>query len=185
MKIIGFTYIDGQTEMVLKGDSSLLNGRKPMFVPDWTHDLRFTPCIVLRVCRLGKNIAARFGSRYYDAIAPGADFVAHDVLSEARAGGHSWLRATAFDFSLAVGEFGTDSGYVWSIAHTDDIVEPLPDNEWVISPDEAIHRVSEVMTIRQGDLIYIQQKTGARAVSTNQILRAIVNQEEKLYCKIK
>ncbi len=185
MKIIGFAYIDGQTEMVLKGDSSLLNGRKPMFVPDWTHDLRCTPCIVLRVCRLGKNIAARFGNRYYDAVAPGADFVAYDVLAEARKGGHSWLRATTFDFSLSVGEFGTGTEYTWSLVHTDETEETLDANELIISPDEAVHRVSEVMTIRQGDLIYIQQKTDARTVCTNEILRAVANREEKLYCKIK
>ena len=185
MKIIGFAYIDGHTEMVLKGDSSLLNGRKPMFVPDWTHDLRFTPCIVLRVCRLGKNIAARFGCRYYDAVAPGADFVAHDVLENARTNRHSWLRATGFDFSLSVGEFGTDTEYQWSLVHTDGTETPIRTGEWVISPDEAVHRVSEVMTIRQGDLIYIQQKMDARTVSTNEILRAVANQEEKIYCKIK
>lgn len=185
MKIVGFAYIDGQTEMVLKGDSSLLNNRKPMFIPDWTHDLRVTPCIVLRVCRLGKNIAARFGNRYYDAIAPGADFIAHDVLAEARNGGHSWLRATAFDFSLSVGEFGTGTEYTWSLVHTCETEEPIHTAEWIISPDEAVHRVSEVMTIRQGDLIYIQQKIDARTVSTDEILRAVVNREEKLYCKIK
>ena len=185
MKIIGFTEIDGQTEMVLKGDSSLLNGRKPLFVPDWTHDLRFTPCIVLRVSRVGKNIAARFGSRYYDAIAPGADFTAYDVLAEARCKGYSWTRATAFDFSLAVGEFGTGDTYTWHIAHTDETEETLDTNELIISPDEAVHRASEVMTIRQGDLIYIQLKTGARTVRTNEILHAIADQEEKLYCKIK
>ena len=174
--------------MVLKGDSSLLNNRKPMFIPDWTHDLRFTPCIVLRVCRLGKNIAARFSNRYYDAIAPGADFVAHDVLAEARDKGCSWLRATAFDYSLAVGEFDTDTTdmvYTWSLAHSDETETPFHSDELVISPEEAIHRVSEIMTIRQGDLIYIHKKIDARTICTNEILRATANQEEKLYCKIK
>lgn len=185
MKIIGFAYIDGQTEMVLKGDSSLLNNRKPMFVPDWTHDLRVTPCIVLRVCRLGKNIAARFGNRYYDAIAPGADFVAYDVLAEARNGGHSWLRATAFDFSLSVGEFGTGTEYTWSLVHTCETEEPIHTAEWIISPDEAVHRVSEVMTIRQGDLIYIQQQAEGQSVAANQTLHATIGKEDRLYCKIK
>ena len=185
VKIIGFAYIDGRTEIVLKGDSSLLNGRKPMFVPCWTHDLRVTPCIVLRVSRLGKNIAVRFGNRYYDAIAPGADFMAYDVLSEARMAGDSWTRALAFDFSLAVGEFGTDGNYDGSIERADGTVVALPPMPLVVSPDEAIHRASEIMTIRQGDLVYIQYQTNGQAVFTNDILRACQTQEEKLYCKIK
>ncbi len=185
MKIIGFAYIDGHTEMILKGDSSLLNNRKPLFVPDWTDDLRFTPSIVLRVSRLGKNISPRFANRYYDAMAPAADFVAQDILNKARQTGHSWATATTFDFSLAVGEFDTDGRYQWSVEHTDGTTEPIPDNELIISADEAIHRASQVMTIRQGDLIYIQQQTESRHLIPNEILHATIDQEEKLYCKIK
>ena len=72
MKIIGFVYDDGEAQMVLKGDSCLLNNRKPMFVPDWTQELGVTECMILRVSRLGKGIARKFASRYYDAVAPGA-----------------------------------------------------------------------------------------------------------------
>ena len=94
MKIVGLTYYFGEQEMVLKCDSCLLNGRKPMFVPDSTKDLRFLPVVIARISRLGKNIEARFADRYYDAIAPGADFVAYDRLSEARKEGKSWTQAT-------------------------------------------------------------------------------------------
>ena len=105
MKIIGFVYHDGETEMVLKGDSCLLNGRKPLFIPDWTTDLGVTECLILRVSRLGKEIAPKFASRYYDAVAPGADFVAQDVLREVQSAGRSWTQALGFDYSLAIGEW--------------------------------------------------------------------------------
>ena len=105
MKIIGFIYHNGGAEMVLKGDSCLLNGKKPLFIPDWTEELGVTECMVLRVSRLGKEIAPKFANRYYDAIAPGADFVAMDVLREAKAQGKPWTRALAFDYSLALGEW--------------------------------------------------------------------------------
>lgn len=185
MKIIGFAYIDGKTEMLLKGDSSLLNNRKPMFIPDWTSDMRFTPAIVLRVSRLGKNIATRFGNRYYDAMAPAADFTAYDCLSAARQNGESWTRATGFDFSLSVGEFGEESAFDWSIESAEGICEEINSMPLIISAEEAIHQASEVMTIRQGDLIYIQQQTEGRCVATNQTLHATLGKEDKLYCKIK
>lgn len=174
MKIIGFVYHDGETEMVLKGDSCLLNGRKPLFIPDWTTDLGVTECLILRVSRLGKEIAPKFASRYYDAVAPGADFVAQDVLREVQSAGRPWTQALGFDYSLAIGE--------WSDVQSDKVQST---REWVMTPEEAIAEASRVMTIRQGDLIYIQRRQAPRTVHKEDIIRIEINGEEKLYCKIK
>ena len=92
MKIVGFSQIDADNKMVLKGDSSLLVNRKPFFVPDWSDDVRMTPCVVLRVSRMGKNIASRFASRYYDAVAPGLNMQAADLLAQG-----DWTMGWAFD----------------------------------------------------------------------------------------
>ena len=172
MKIIGFVYHNGQTEMVLKGDSCLLNGRKPFFMPDWSREIGVTPCLILRVSRLGKEIAYKFADRYYDAIAPGEDFIALDKAREAQAAGKPWTEALAFDYSLAIGEWVTGYG--------------LPVTEdYVLSPEEAIEKASKVMTIRQGDLIYIQAMQAPKPVQKEEILRIEIEGEEKLYCKIK
>ena len=168
MKIIGFSYIDGTCQMVLKGDSCLLVNRKPFFTPDWTNDVRVNRCVVLRVSRLGKGIAARFAGRYYDAIAEGLDFVAWDKLQEAREKGGSWTEAMCFDYSLAVGTWRDDERL------------EISDERLVVPINEAIARVSNVMTIRQGDLIYIPYKDAAREVERDEVIEG-----EGLYCKIK
>ena len=178
MKIIGFVYRDGQTEMVLKGDSCLLNGRKPFFLPEGTHEIGATECVILRVSRLGKGIAPKFAARYYDAVAPGVDFIAMDLLRKAQAAGKPWTQAIAFDYSLAIGEY-----------------EPTPcpslkGREFegfglIVSPEEAIAEASKVMTIRQGDLIYVQRAQAPRPVQKEEIIRMEIDGEEKLYCKIK
>ena len=175
MKIIGFVHSNGAPEMVLKGDSCLLNGRKPMFIPEWTKELGVTDCVILRVSRLGKEIAPRFADRYYDAVAPGADFVAMDILRELQEEGRPWTTATCFDYSLAIGE--------WTEAQGDNI-QGTKEN-LVLSPSEAIARASKVMTIRQGDLIYIQVDQAPREVQKEDIIRVEIDGEEKLYCKIK
>ena len=172
MKIIGFIYRDGKAEMVLKGDSCLLNGRKPFFIPDWTKEIGVTDCIILRVSRLGKEIATKFADRYYDAIAPGADFIAMDVAREAQADGRPWTQALAFDYSLAIGEWIMDNGQ-WTM------------DNYLLSPQQAITAASKVMTIRQGDLIYIQASHAPRLVQKEDIIRFEIAGEEKLYCKIK
>ncbi|MBR6117992.1 MAG: fumarylacetoacetate hydrolase family protein [Paludibacteraceae bacterium] len=176
MKIIGFIYRNGKAEMVLKGDSCLLNGRKPFFVPDWTSEVGVTDCIILRVCRLGKEIAPKFADRYYDAIAPGADFIAMDRVQELQAAGRPWTSALAFDYSLAIGEW---------ISNDEMIATALLNDELIISPEEAIAQASKVMTIRQGDLIYIQVQQAPQPVQKEQILRKEIDGQEKLYCKIK
>ena len=170
MKIIGFVYHNGSTEMVLKGDSCLLNGRKPFFMPDWTNEVGVTDCIILRVSRLGKEISPKFAHRYYDAITPGADFIALDVAREAQQAGKPWTKALAFDYSLAIGEWMNGE---WM------------NGEWCMSPEEAIAQASKVMTIRQGDLIYIQKRQSPKLVQKEDTISADLNGEEKLYCKVK
>lgn len=183
MKIIGFIYhphagqdLNHQWEIVLKGDSCLLNGNKPMFIPDWTSELGVTDCVILRVSRLGKEIEPRFAKRYFDAFAPGADFVAMDIRRQAMIAGTPWTKALAFDYSLALGE--------WT-SYDEDTQITLPQAGLVISPEEAIAEASKLMTIRQGDLIYIQAKIEPMACHKEDIIGAETNGKQTLYCKIK
>lgn len=166
MKIVGFTNIENQIEMVLKSDSSLMVNRKPFFIPDWSNDMQYTPCVVVRVCKLGKHVATKFASRYYDAIAPGLNIHAEDCRVKG-----DYVRAWAFDGSLPVGTFQPLDAY-------------MP-NDLIVSIDEAICRVSELMIIRQGDLIFIDRAVPAQSLVREEVLREELNGEEILYCKIK
>ena len=166
MKIVVFSRIDGEIKMVLKGDSSLLVNRKPFFIPDWSSDVRMTPCVVLRVSRLGKNIGVRFAPRYYDAVAPGLNICAVDMLAKG-----DWVKAWAFDYSLPLGQFVG-------------LAEWEPKNT-ILSYDEAIHRVSEIMTIRQGDLICIDCDMASRPLVRDELITVNAQEQELLCCKVK
>jgi 2-keto-4-pentenoate hydratase/2-oxohepta-3-ene-1,7-dioic acid hydratase in catechol pathway len=87
-----------------------------------------------------------------------------------------WTESIAFDYSLAIGEW---------VSNDETSATELLHDEMVISPEEAIVEASRVMTIRQGDLIYIQKKSAPRIVQKEEIIRQEINGEEKLYCKIK
>ena len=171
MKIIGLTYYFGEEELVVKCDSCLLNGNKPMFIPDHTADLRYVEVVIARISRLGKHIEPRFANRYYDGIAYGLDFVAYDRLTEAREQGKNWTEATCFDYSLAIGR-------VLPAEQKDhaDISEQI---------DRAISKVSEQMTIRQGDWVYVALDTEPKPVHKEEVLRKKIDGEDVLYCKIK
>lgn len=165
MKIICFSKIGDTIQMVLKGDSSLLVNRKPFFIPDWSTDVRMTPCVVLRVSRLGKNIGSRFANRYYDSMALGVNIIAADYVAQG-----DWVRGFAFDYSLPVGEF----------APIERPIEGL-----VLDIDTAVEIASKVMTIRQGDLIVVDRDIAARALLPEEVIREEKDGKEVLYCKIK
>ena len=62
-----------------KADSAILNQGKPFFIPDHLGRIDYETEVVVRICRLGKNISERFTHRYYDAVTVGIDFTARDL----------------------------------------------------------------------------------------------------------
>lgn len=190
MKIIGITYYDGSENVVLKSDSSMLVNRKPLFVPETTSDLQVLPCWVLRVSRLGRCVAPRFAARYYDAVAPGCDFFAADLLREAKAAGKPWTEAMAFEGSLAFGKWQVSEAPAlkceWQLQRAEERVE---EQTWSGDLQEvfaqALARASRMLTIRQGDLIYVALQQTPWQLQANDLLRCVCDGEELLYCKIK
>ena len=55
----------------MKSDSSLLKDGKPFFIPDFSSEVHYETEIVVRIDRLGKNIAERFAHRYYNEVTVG------------------------------------------------------------------------------------------------------------------
>ena len=55
----------------------------------------------------------------------------------------------------------------------------------VVTPEEAIEHVSRLMTIRQGDLIYIDVNQAARHIERDEVIEGPAWAPDKLYCKIK
>jgi len=138
----------------MKCDASLLNQRKPFFVPDWAQDFRYIPCVVARISRLGKCIETRYAERYYDAVAFGLDFVAWNLLDI------NYAQATAFDNSLCVGD--------WTEGQKNEAIH------------KAIHEVSQIVTLRMGDLVYLDMEEDAQTIQLNQEI--VWN---NVFCRIK
>lgn len=160
--------------MAVKSDSSLLNQGKPFFLPDWSGDVRVNPCIALRVCRLGRSVEPRFAARYYDAMAHGLDFQAADLLREGRT-----AEGLAFDGALCVGEWlPTD------VFRT--LPGTLPDGaEQALPVERAIADISRIMTLRMGDILYIDLPREARTARREQVFEYTDNGQTLLYCRIK
>ena len=206
---MGFTYLSGisadeqsdnrldEQEFLLKGDSALLVNKKPFFVPEKTLCLAAHPCVVMRISKLGKNISLRFAYRYIDAIAAGLHLADEGMLALARKEGHSWTTAVATDGSLPVGAFlplpdeGCECTFRFFLEGEEKHIRLA---ELPIA--EAVAAVSRVMTIRQGDMLFLTTRQTPFYPKMEQCITATIQAEQipeeyaeaardNLYCKIK
>ena len=109
----------------MKPDSALLKDSKPFFIPDFCEQVDYETEMVVRICRLGKNISERFAHRYYDAVTVGIDFTARDLQRKFRAEGKPWELCKGFDSSAAIGD--------WEALYSTPILHPSHDFEHLLS----------------------------------------------------
>jgi 2-keto-4-pentenoate hydratase/2-oxohepta-3-ene-1,7-dioic acid hydratase in catechol pathway len=159
-----------------KPDSALLKDGKPFFIPDFTENCHYEAELVVRICRLGKNIATRFAHRYYDAYTVGIDFTARELQERARAGGLPWDLCKGFDNSAVIGEF-VDKETLPAVQqlHFRLDVDGAPrqqgfTGDMLFEVDEIIAYVSRYYTLKIGDLIYTGTPCGVGPVHVGEHL---------------
>ena len=164
-----------------KADSALLKDGKPFFVPDFMGRIDYETELVVRICRLGKAIPARFAHRYYDAVTVGIDFTARDVQRKAKELGRPWTIAKGFDGSAVIGQ--------WVMLDDQEAADKVQENapaiaksdiqnlsfrldingntvqegfsrEMLYTVDEIIEYISKFFTLKTGDLIYTGTPSG-------------------------
>ena len=75
-KELHHTLVLTEPTIFMKADSALLKDGKPFFIPDFTKELHYETELVVKIDRLGKNIAERFAHRYYHELTVCIDFTA-------------------------------------------------------------------------------------------------------------
>src|SRR5574344_1625341 len=69
-----------QPVVLLKADSALLKGGKPLFLPDFAERCSAGFHLVVRISRLSKSIPRRFAHRYYYAVTVGLEVRAANIM---------------------------------------------------------------------------------------------------------
>jgi 2-keto-4-pentenoate hydratase/2-oxohepta-3-ene-1,7-dioic acid hydratase in catechol pathway len=192
MKIfaVGMNYASHNKEMLhtlelqepvifMKADS-VLKGGKPFFMPDFSSNIHYETEIVIKICRLGKNIANRFAYRYYDEVTVGIDFTARDLQARLRSMKMPWELCKSFDNSAAIGKFLPLSGLgdVNQLPFHLDIngqtVQQGNTNGMIFSIDQIIAYVSRFFTLKTGDLIYTGTPEGVGPVKIGDHLQGYI-----------
>lgn len=200
MKIfgIGMNYIQHNKELdgalykteapvlFTKADSSLLKSGKPFFVPDFMGRIDYEAELVIRVCRLGKNIPQRFAHRYYDAVTVGIDFTARDVQQQLREKGLPWDLSKSFDGAAAIGEWVGKDKFLDVQAlrfHLDINGQTVQEGctaDMVFGIDEIVAYISQYFTLKTGDVIFTGTPAGVGPVHIDDHLEGYVEERKVL-----
>lgn len=128
--------------------------------------------MVVRICRLGKNISERFAHRYYDAVTVGIDFTARDLQRKFRAEGKPWELCKGFDSSAAIGDWVPVEklGDIQKVNFHLDIdgktVQQGNTADMLFSVDQIIAYVSRFCTLKIGDLLFTGTPVGVGPVQS-------------------
>ena len=142
----------------LKADTALLRNNYAFYIPDGVGGVIAEPHIVLKVARLAKYIGERFAARCIEGVMGGVTFTAIEKLNEARREGLPWDEAVGFDHSsaLSIDTLSPETiaeGAVFYINGEERARISLSDMRY--TPDHVVSHLSECMTLRIGDLIYL------------------------------
>ena len=157
----------------MKPDSAILRNNKPFYIPDFSEEIHYETEIIIKINRIGKNIAYKFAHRYYSEIGLGVDFTARDLQQKLKKEGKPWEICKAFDGSAVIGnfipveqiddiqniEFHLDiNGETVQKGNTADMIFPV---------NELIAYVSKFFTLKIGDLIFTGTPAGVGKVKIN------------------
>lgn len=203
MKIIciGRNYADHISELnnerptepviFLKPDSSILPNKNPFVIPAFSNDIHHEVEVLVKICRVGKHIDAKFAHKYYEEIGLGIDFTARDVQSKLKEKGLPWEKAKAFDHSAVIGNFTSKKLY----SSLENINFELQSNGTTVQEgntslmlwkiDELIAYVSQYFTLKIGDIIFTGTPKGVAKVNEGDVLEGFLEGKPMFKIQIK
>jgi 2-keto-4-pentenoate hydratase/2-oxohepta-3-ene-1,7-dioic acid hydratase in catechol pathway len=186
-KELNNTFLPTEPVIFSKPESALTRDGKPFFVPDFAERFDYETEIVVRINKLGKNIAERFAHRYYDELTVGIDFTARDLQNRLRAEGKPWELCKGFDNSAVIGDF-VPVGRFKDVQNLDfqltidgNKVQEGNSRDMLFKIDDLIAYVSQFYTLKIGDLLYTGTPVGVGPVSIGQHLESYLEGEKLLY----
>ena len=192
MKIfaIGQNYIEHNKELnstnptepvvFMKPDTAALRNNKPFYIPDFSNEVHYETELIVKINRLGKNIAPKFANRYYDEIGLGVDFTARDIQRRLKNEGKPWEISKAFDNSAVIGDFLPKSelddirNIQFHLDMDGETVQIGNSSDMIFNIDTLIAYVSKFFTLKIGDILFTGTPAGVGKVSIGNRLEGYI-----------
>ncbi len=206
MKIIGIgrNYVDHAKELnnplpkepifFMMPETALLRNNQPFFYPNFSTDIHYEIEIVVKLNRLGKNIAPEFAHRYFNEIGVGIDFTARDLQKKCKEKGLPWEMAKSFDGAAPIskflslekfGDINNINNINFRLELNGNIVQQGNTKDMIFPVDHLIAYVSKFATIKIGDLLFTGTPAGVGPVKIGDRLTAYIENEKLLDFVIK
>lgn len=183
--------LPGDPILFLKPDTALLKGNKPFYLPDFSANIHHEIELVLRIGKLGKNIAPEFAHRYIDALALGVDFTARDLQNQQKEKGLPWEIAKAFDSSaplsdmIPLAEVPEPGKVEIRLEVNGKTVQEGNAAQMLFSFADIIAYASRFFTLKTGDLIFTGTPAGVGPVKAGDHLQGYLNGKLMLDFEVK
>lgn len=175
----------------MKPDTALLPKKNPFFYPSFTNDLHYECEIVVRINKLGKNIAEKFAHEYYDEIGLGIDFTARDLQQKCKENGHPWEIAKAFEHSAPMSDQFLNKNDLsmenlnFFLYKNGELVQHGNTKDMIFNIDKLIAYISQFMTLKIGDLVFTGTPEGVGPVQIGDVLKGNIEDTDMFTLKIK
>lgn len=171
-------------------DTALLEKNRPFFYPSFTKDVHFEVEIVLKICKVGKNIDEKFAHTYYDEIGVGIDFTARDIQQQAKEKGLPWAIAKGFNDASPISKFVPKANFNlenlnFSLEQNGEVKQAGNTSLMLFSFDYIISYLSKFFLLKKGDLIFTGTPKGVGPVKIGDRLEAFLEDNKMLHVDIK
>ncbi|MDD5570613.1 MAG: fumarylacetoacetate hydrolase family protein [Bacteroidales bacterium] len=175
----------------LKPETSLILNNRPFFYPDFSNNIHYEVEILLRICKVGKNIQEKFANSYFKEIGIGIDITARDLQEECIKKGLPWEKCKSFEGSAPVSDFIKKDEFknIYDINFHLNIngktVQKGNTNDLIFSFEKIISHVSKFMTLKIGDIIFTGTPFGIGPLKLGDKIEAFIEGNKMLGCMVK
>ena len=173
-----------------KPETALLTRNRPFYYPGFSSDIHFEVEILLKICKVGKNIDQKFAHTYYDEIGIGIDFTARDLQSKAKEKGLPWAIAKGFNDSAPISNFVSKKGFDlqnlhFSLRQNNEVKQQGNTSLMLFSFDYIISYLSKFFLLKKGDIIFTGTPKGVGPIAIGDRLEAFIENEKMLHVDVR
>ena len=173
-----------------KPETALLTRDRPFYYPNFSKDIHFEVEVLLKICKVGKNIDEKFAHTYYDEIGIGVDLTARDLQTQAKEKGLPWAIAKGFNDSAPLSTFVPKNDFDlnnlnFSLKQNGEVKQLGNTSLMLFSFDYLISYLSKFFLLKKGDIIFTGTPKGVGPIAIGDSLECFIEDKKMLHVDVK